>query len=141
MNNTAYNSLKKLFLMSLVLFAGAAFAQSNNNAELLGTTKPGVTSKPVTQGTSEAKPDTKFNTSAAPDATAPAATQGRVRPTHNAKASTTSNTVSDATNVGYINERIAKLNARLPGVKGTAEEADILKQIDYLENLRKSYEK
>lgn len=126
--------------MSLTLFAGATIAQTNNNAELLGTTKPGVTSKPATESTSEVKPTTKFNTSASPDATAPAA--NRVRPVSDAKAKTPSgNTVSDATNIGYINERIAKLNARLAGVKGTAEEKDILKQIDYLENLRKSYEK
>ena len=41
MNNTAYNPLKKLLVMSIVLFAGtSAMAQQAAGSEMFGTTKP-----------------------------------------------------------------------------------------------------
>jgi hypothetical protein len=114
MNNTAYNSLKKLFLMSLILFAGAAFAQSSNNADLLGTTKPGVTSKPATQSTSEVKPVTTFNTSAKPVANSDNTDLKQKRAIAAANA-TTSPRKSNPTpgSQADVKQQIAKIDAKL----------------------------
>lgn len=114
MNNTAYNSLKKLFLMSLILFAGAAFAQSSNNADLLGTTKPGVTSKPATQSTSEVKPVTTFNTSAKPVANSDNTDlkQKRAIATTNAKSTAGKPTAAKGSQAD-VKKQIASIDAKL----------------------------
>jgi hypothetical protein len=121
MNNTAYQTLKKLFLMSLVLFAGAAIAQSNNNADLLGTHKPGVTSKPATTSTSEVKPVTTKNISTKPDATTPVAKsvqKTRIAPAQTAKSTTVASKANNGTLGGQrkqvdVNKQIAAIDAKL----------------------------
>ena len=100
--------------MSLILFAGAAFAQSSNNADLLGTTKPGVTSKPATQSTSEVKPVTTFNTSAKPVANSDNADlkQKRAIATTNAKSSAAKPTVAKGSQAD-VKKQIANIDAKL----------------------------
>lgn len=141
MNHTAYKSLKKLLLMSLVLFAGHAIGQTTQGTKVDGKQNAQQLVSPSKQGAGLAvseKKEAKPNLTSTPNGNAakPTRVDHRVAGT-NKSSQTVTPGVPTKTGDAYtkpapmsreaeLKAYIADIDAKLPKVKGTAKEADLL---------------